>query len=85
MRRVCNRLLADLRLGLNFVIVNAGRVRASSGLFGFGVQISWGRRRSHCNRGACDQLRADERLSFTFAGAATACIVHAARVRAPSG
>ena len=32
-------------------------------------------------RGVCDRLRADSRLGFNFVGAATACIVNAARVR----
>ena len=54
MRRVCDGLRADSRLGFIFVeaatacIVNAARVRPSSGGFAFGFEFCWGRDRLHC-------------------------------------
>ena len=58
MRRVCERLRADLRLDFNFVggatasIVTAARVRPSSGSFAFRFQYFVGRHRLHFECGA---------------------------------
>ena len=58
MRRVCDILRADSRLGFNFFeaatarIVDAARVRLSLGQFAFEFQFCSGRNRLHCECGA---------------------------------
>ena len=54
MQRAYEHIRADSRLGFIFVraatayIVNAARVRPSSGGFAFGFEFCWGRDRLHC-------------------------------------
>ena len=86
MRGVCERLRAYLGLGFNFLgaatarIVTAARA-TNFALLGVSVSLLLGPSPLALSmQRVYEHLRADSRLGFIFVGAATACIVNAARV-----
>ena len=86
MRRVCERLRADLRSDFHVVggaaacIVTAARGGPSSEWFAFGFELCSGSPRLHC-----DRRRADSRFVFKLVVVAIARIVKEARARPSFG